>query len=115
MSVFNDLIDLETLVKLRKAAPKVAQMPLEVAKDAVIALVEFSKNPAHEDLAGNSYWEASLKELLELSTLGGEGAIPAALGKTYRLMGLLAWRKSDGYHVAWSDAQLRILVEYLNL
>lgn len=109
MTTFNDLLDFETQIALRDAAPKMAVMPFDMAQEAVRKLAAFSeKNEAHQDLDGRKYWETTLKDLHQ----GGEFSVIGAskhVGRAYRLMGLYAWRNHDGFHVAWSAEQLKIL------
>ena len=61
---YADLLDLDTWYAVRKAAPKIAQVPYDRGQLAARALVKFSKlNAAHQDFDGQRYWEASLKQL----------------------------------------------------
>lgn len=111
-SAMQDLIDLDTFVSLRKAAPKVSEMPWDAAKAVAQALCEFSGyEESHEDLDGRKYWEGSLKEIHEAGALGEKFPL-MTVGKVCRLIGLVMFRRGDGYHAAWSEEQLAILRRY---
>lgn len=107
-----DLIDLDTYVQLRRAAPQVTPVPRDVARLVVYALGEFSlAHKAHEDLNGQIYWQASLQALSEIGRLN-ECVASKTIGQTCTLMGLPKTHKNDGNYVAWSKSQLEILQKY---
>lgn len=110
----SDLIDLDTYVALVKASPRVTTLPFEKAEMVVDGLKVFSlANQEHWDPDGRQYWAASLKEIHEAGQLGETAMI--SVGKICRMLGLTCWRVSDGYHVAFSAAQLQILIEKFDL
>lgn len=113
---FSELLDLDTFVAVKKAAPKVSQVPFDTAQMAVKALAEFSNTHAdNRDFDGQKYWRASLKELAKIAGLE-EGQVSSRLfGAAYRTMGLTSWREMDGYFAAWSQAQLKILMKYFKV
>ena len=114
MNSFSDLLDVDTWARLVKAAPKVTVVPADAARMAVKALSAWMTDHAsHTDLEGKRYWEASLKELIEVDHIAG--VIPNALGRALRAMGLTLWREGDGYHAAWSDEQFKILKKYFKV
>jgi hypothetical protein len=111
----HDLIDPETWLKLRKVAPKVCQMPRDAARAVVSALAGFASSvEPHEDLDGQSYWQAALREIHEAGAMPKDMSM-AHVGAACRLMGLVSWREGDGYHVAWSERQLEILGKYFKV
>jgi hypothetical protein len=109
--MYDDLIDLETLMALRKAAPQVTAVPFDTARALVQGLYELSQaQTAHVDADGRKYWAATLKEIRQAARLDEETSM-ALVGKGCRGMGLVLWRENDGYHAAFSEAQVRILRE----
>jgi hypothetical protein len=109
---YGDLVSLETLVELKKAAPQVTQVPWEAARMVVQGLGDLSpKTTAHQDFNGLKYWNATLKDIHAAGRLPEETGMNV-VGKACRSMGLMLWREADGYHVAWSQAQLDILKKY---
>lgn len=106
----SDLLDMNTRAALMMAAPKVTAIPFDAAKAGVKALSQYMQSgEKHTDLDGKKYWEASLKDLLNESSLIME---PKTLGQILRALGLILWREGDGYHVAWSEEQFKILRKY---
>ena len=104
----SDLIDLDTYVALVKASPKATVVPFSAAKMVVLGLDQYAfYNAGHVDADGKVYWIASLKQIADAGKLGQDSM--NQVGKTCRLLGLTCWRMTDGYHVAYSDAQLTIL------
>lgn len=109
----SDLLDLDTWVQVKNSAPKVTVVPFDAAQAGVKALARYAEgNRPNADLDGRKYWEASLKTLVEVGELS---AAPKALGRACRSIGLTLWRMADGYHVAWSEEQLAILMEYFKI
>jgi len=93
----------------------VMQVPWDTARMAVQGLHELSvKASAHKDVNGLMYWETTLKELHAAGRLP-EATSMTLVGKACRSMGLTLWREGDGYHAAWSDAQLTILKKYFGV
>jgi hypothetical protein len=110
-----ELIDLETFIALKRAAPQVTEMPWEAACEVARALDKFSEaNEAQADLTGKLYWQASLKELHKAGGLR-EAFSPQMIGRVCRLAGLTMWREGDGYHAAWSAEQLAIIKDYFKI
>jgi hypothetical protein len=110
---YSDLLDVDTWAQVKKLAPKVTEVPYDVAVLAVEILEQYMSNETvHTDLNGKKFFEASLKKLIEMSQF--EYA-PAYLGRALRSMGLTLFRKADGYHAAWSAEQFEILKKYLKI
>ena len=115
-----ELIDLETLIEMRKAAPKVTRVPFDYAQLAVNALERTSAiYEPYRDREGKAYWDKSLKNLVSVAGITNKNSTDKAIanyskmfGTAYRMMGLIEWRKTDGYRVAWSEAQLKILKKH---
>jgi hypothetical protein len=108
MSV-SDLLDLETLVKVRKAAPQVTVVPFDLACWVVRGMARFSnENKANVDPQGQIYWTTTVKSLHTYCQFEFEVAL-GTVGRALKAMGLESWRKMDGFHIAWSQAQLEIL------
>jgi hypothetical protein len=107
----SELLDLDTWAAVMKSAPKVTGVSYSHALEVVRSLnvLVIVKNGV-KDVDGRVYWEATLKEV------ASDCAMDLKLvGRACREMGLTLWRKSDGYHVAWSSQQLKILVEYFKV
>ena len=108
MNQQDELLDFDTYVAVRKAAPKVTGVSFGNAMRVVNYFIEISKTHlADEDGDGQIYWQESLKEIAR-----GAGIDLKLAGRACREFGLTMWRKTDGYHVAWSDEQLGILRKY---
>jgi hypothetical protein len=104
----NELLDLDTFMALRKAAPKVTGVSYGHALEVVKVLKQVSELfAASEDGDGHAYWQNKLRLIAEHS-----GIELKVAGRACREFGLTLWRKFDGYHVAWSREQLDILVQY---
>ena len=105
----NELLDLETLVKVRKAAPQVTVVPFDLACWVVRGMAGFSdKNKASVDPQGQIYWTTTVKSLHQFCEFDFEVSLNT-VGRTLKSMGLESWRKMDGFHIAWSRVQLEIL------
>ncbi len=108
----NELIDLNTLIAIKKATPTVTGVSYGHAKAIIEAMVRFvqTPQPGMDDGNGQTYWETSVK------ILSSESGIKIALvGRACREMGLMMIRKGAGYYVAFSKEQLSILTKYFNL
>jgi hypothetical protein len=115
MAAFSELVDLETQVLLKKAAPQVMQVPWDTAQMVVRGLQFLSlKQHAHKDAHERVYWEETLKNVSRAGKLPEETSM-MLVGKICRSMGLTLWREADGYHAAWSEAQLTILKKYFGV
>jgi hypothetical protein len=111
MKSYSDLLDVDTWAQVRNAAPKVTAVPGDTARVVVQSLgTHMRRSSTHEDLTGRKYWEASLGELIEDARVNIE---PKFVGQALRAMGLTLWREGDGYHVAWSEEQFKILKKHL--
>ena len=109
---FSELLDLDTLVEMKKAAPQVTTVPFDIACWVVRAMNEFSKNnKANIDQNSLLYWQARVKDLHDLGKVD-DGISLTQIGRALKAMGLESWRKMDGFHVAWSQAQLDILMKH---
>lgn len=105
------LLDLDTLMAVKKAAPRVTGVSFGQAQECVKALRQLSDATGLlNDGEGHTYWNATLKAVVELNGLDVK-----LVGRACREMGLTLWRKSDGYHVAWSRQQLDILNKFFKL
>lgn len=106
---YSDLMDLDTLVAVKKAAPQVTTVPFDVACWVVRGMADFSRtNKASIDQHGQMYWQSTVKALHEASHFGEDVSLNQ-VGRALKAMGIDSWRKMDGFHVAWSSAQLDIL------
>ena len=108
------LLDYETLAKLERAAPKVVEDYWLVAKKLVETLTAHSTpDRVQVGMDNRPFW------LIMLAVLAK--ALPVAdktdrmVGKLCRQLGMVMWRKRDGYWVAWNVEQLDILREYFKL
>ena len=109
---YSQLLDLDTLVAVKKAAPTVTNVPFDMACFVVRAMSEFSKaTKANIDQNSQLYWQARVKDLREFANLDVEISLNG-FGRALKAMGLESWRKMDGFHVAWSLAQLEILQKH---
>lgn len=113
--MFRELIDLDTLVQVKKAAPQVSVVPFDLACWVVRGIAEISKlKKGHIDVNGAVYWEISLQELHSACHFTFD--VPfRRVGRACREMGLDLFRKMDGYHVAWSVSQLEILKKFFKV
>lgn len=110
--MITELMDLDTLVSVRKAAAQVTVVPFDLACWVVRGMVAISQaKKASLDQHGAMYWTASIKELHEASHFDVEISL-AQVGRTLKAMGIDGWRKTDGFHTAWSSAQLEILKKH---
>lgn len=108
----DQLIDIDTLYQLKKAAPEVTVVPFDLACWVVRSLDVLSKTlPAHVDQHGVTYWKTTIKDVTEKVTQVS-GITPSQVGRSLRRFGLEEWREMDGYHVAWSQTQLEILKKF---
>jgi hypothetical protein len=109
---YSDLMDLETLVLVKRAAPQVTVVPFDVACWVVRGMAEFSAaNKASVDQNGQMYWQSTVKALHAAIHVGEEVSL-GRVGRALKAMGIDSWRKMDGFHIAWSSAQLEILKKY---
>ncbi len=110
--MISDLLDFDTLIAVKKAAPQVTVVPYDLACWVVRGMVEISKlNKASLDQNGNMYWQGTVQEVHTACHFDFEVSF-MRVGKACREMGLVSWRRADGYHVAWSSTQLEILKRY---
>lgn len=106
---YANLLDLDTFVQVKKAAPAVTTVPFDIACFVVRAMDEFARNTrASIDQGGHLYWQTRVKAIHEAGKLGDEISL-GQMGRALKAMGLESWRKMDGFHVAWSLEQLDIL------
>lgn len=106
---FSELLDLDTLVKVKKAAPTVTVVPFDIACLVVRTMTEYAKTvKANIDQNSQLYWQVRVKDLHEFGKFDEEISLNS-VGRALKAMGLESWRKMDGFHVAWSMAQLDIL------
>ncbi len=107
-----DLLDLDTLVQVKKAAPQVTVVPFDLACWVVRGMDAFTKeNKGSIDQYGKVYWESKVSLLHPYCHFDCEVSFQK-LGRACKGMGLESWRKMDGFHVAWSLEQLDILKKY---
>lgn len=108
---YSQLLDLDTLVAVKKAAPTVTNVPFDVACHVVRAMAEYTKTTSpHIDQNSQIYWQASVKEVTALVAKGAY-TFPQ-VGRALKSMGIESWRKMDGFYVAWSLTQLEILQKH---
>lgn len=110
---FNDLIDLETLIAVKRAAPQVTETPPYEAR-LILSALEAHMAAADEPRIGmddKPYFEAWLADI--------QYQLPAALtpkrtGLICRAMGLTLYRRNQGMRIAWTPKQLEILRKRLS-
>ncbi len=111
----NELLDLETLVKVKRAAPQVTVVPFDLACWVVRGMAKFSEeNKGTVDPQGQVYWTTTVKSLHEYCRFDFEVSLNT-LGRTLKALGLESWRKMDGFHIAWSWAQFEILRSHFKI
>lgn len=105
------LIDPQTLADMWRCRPQPVDVQPVEASDIVKALVALS-DEAHRQMGANweYFFQAAMAEVLQAS---GSRATPKRLGTALRAMGLMLWRRNQGYFVAWNAAQVRILIDAL--
>lgn len=109
---YSDLLDLDTLSEIRKAAPKVTNVSFNIARDVTLAMDEHSKKTkANLDREDKMYWQTRIKDLHNDGKFD-ETITLNQIGRALKAMGMQSWRKNDGFHVAWSSEQLEILKAY---
>lgn len=107
-----ELLDLDTLVKVKKAAPKVTVVPFDVAAAIAAGMYEFSKQEkCRFDVDSHVYWTTTVKTLSEYCHFGVDVTL-GQIGRALKAMGIESWRKTDGFHIAWSQGQLDILMQH---
>lgn len=108
----SDLLDLDTFVKVKKASPAVTIIPFDLGCLVVRAMVDYSKTiqPSIDPFSA-LYWQITLKELT-LFVEHPDLISCNQVGRALKAMGLETWRKANGFHVAFSAAQLEILKAY---
>lgn len=107
-----ELLDLDTFVQVKKAAPYVTVVPFDMACWIVRGMDCFSReNRASVDQFGQLYWQTTVKTLAEHCKFDAEITL-GLVGRTLKAMGLVSWRKMDGFHIAWSLSQMDILKKY---
>lgn len=105
-----DLLSLDVLVEMKKAAPKVTAVPFDLARVVVSELQVFadSEKPSTDENEV-SYWQVRVRDLHTFCMFNENEISLNLLGRTLKAMGLETWHKMNGSHVAWSQAQLDIL------
>ena len=105
-----ELLDLEVMVQIRKAAPRVTAVPFDVAQLAVNGMNEYSRSEMPStDENEVVFWETTVGKLHTFCKFDERVISLNLLGRTLKAMGLESWRKTDGFHIAWSTGQLHIL------
>jgi hypothetical protein len=108
----NELMDLDTLFQVRKAAPQLTVVPFDLACWVVRAMEQIGRaRAARLDRNRQRYWESTVKEITAGITQA-EGVTFSDVGRALRDLGLTTWRQADGSHVAWSQNQLDILKKH---
>lgn len=115
----NELIDLETLVEIKKVAPQVTETPPEEAR-LILAVLETCFNEMAEQHIGiaerhigmddRPYFEAWLSDIQEYLP---KALTPKRTGLLCRAMGLTLYRQNKGMRIAWTQPQIVILRSYL--
>lgn len=107
-----EFLPLSVQAKLHDAQPAVTIPSYETAVAVVKAMNMFSAgNKSTKDEDGKVYWYASIKDLLAL--IGNDTISHKAIGQACSMFQLARKRENDGWHVAWSQAQLDILNQYV--
>lgn len=109
-----DLLDFDTLAAVKRAAANVTAVPFGAAKQVVEALKNLGNDyRLSVDDENRRYWVASVKDISGL--IKDDRITNADIGRALKSLGLETWRKTDGFHVAWSADQLDILKRYFDL
>ena len=107
-----EFLPLSVQAKLHDARPAVTIPSYETAQAVLKAMNMFSAgNKSTKDESGKTYWYASLKDLMAL--IGSETISHKMIGQACSVFQLGRKRENDGWHVAWSQAQLDILNQYV--
>lgn len=107
-----EFLPLSVQAKLQEARPAVTIPSYETAQAVLKAMNMFSAgNKATRDESGKAYWYASIKDLLSLT--GNDVLTCKSVGQACSVFQLGRKRENDGWHVAWSQAQLDILNQYI--
>lgn len=108
----HELIDWDTLALVKKAAPQVTLVAFDMACCVVRGMMDFGKaNKCSMDQFGQKFWQTTVGDLHTYCKFGTEVSINL-VGRACHDMGLESWRKTDGFHVAWSETQLSILKKF---
>ena len=111
---FNDLIDLETLIAVKRAAPQVTETPPREARMIITGLQALETENIAEQRIGmddKPYFEAWLAEI---QVYLPEALTPKRAGLICRAMGLTLYRRNQGMRIAWTPKQLEILRKRLS-
>lgn len=108
----NEILDLDTLMAVKKASPKVTGVSYGHTKAVFETILKITREPrpGMDDGNGQTYWESTVKEICVKS-----GVEIKLIGRACREMGLTMWRRGEGYHVAWSSQQLSILISFFKI
>lgn len=107
-----EFLPLSVQAKLHDSRPAVTIPSYETALSVVKAMNMFSAgNKSTKDEDGKVYWYASIKDLLALT--GNETLTHKSVGQAFSVFQLARKRENTGWHVAWSQAQLDILNQYV--
>lgn len=110
--MYSRLLDAGTLAKVIGAAPDVVQPPASEARMILRALYKLTATlQPQAGMNGMQYRACLLADLPGMP----EALTPKRIGILCREMGLVTHRRNVGYEVAWSDAQLTLLIEYFRL
>lgn len=107
-----EFLPLSVQARLQEVRPAVTIPSYETAQAVLRAMNMFSAgNKATKDEGGKVYWYASIKQLVAL--IGNETISHKMIGQACSVFQLGRRRENDGWHVAWSQAQLDILNQYV--
>ena len=108
-----ELIDLETLVEIKRAAPQVTETPPREARLILSALeaTMVEATESHIGMDDRPYFEAWLSDVQEYLP---EALTPKRTGLLCRAMGLTLFRQNKGMRIAWTQEQISILRKYLS-
>jgi len=107
------LIDFDTYVKLRAAAPKVTDTPEAEAKMVLQAVIDESiKENVLVGLDGALYYQ---NYLAQIKVRLPDAISSNRVGAICRSMGFVLTRATDGYRVAWNLEQVKILHQHLKM
>lgn len=109
---YSRLLDTEAFAQVVGAAPDLAEPPVTEARMILQALQKLSLELTPQvGMDGKPYWMNLLAELPGLP----ESLSPHRRGRLCREMGLVMYRRNNGYCVAWNGEQLALLLKFFQV
>lgn len=107
------LIDLETMYKVQRAAPKPATHSPTEARLLLRSLLAHATD--HDPRIGMDDLPYHFVQLANLQPDLPQALSPKRAGMLCRALGLSMVRNKDGFEVLWTDNQMSVLCEYFNI